>query len=417
MSSTPGPLTGWLAHRLVRLITLVHATLLALPRRRVRRPAPDEPVRLLLTGMFHSEAWLAAHLGPLVASPRCGCVAVVAGAYVPELPKVEWVRPAPVLVRLVGGTGARLFTFALRAVRDRPHVVGGFHLLVNGLVAVALARLVGARSLVFNVGGTAEVDGGGRGGENRLFSLMPGPDATVERRLLRALDAADFLVTMGTGAKRSFEQRGVRASVHVIGGGIDASRFAPPDPSSKPEFDLVLVGRLAPIKRVDLFLDAVALVSARRPGTRAVVVGDGPLRASLEERARRPDLAPVVTFAGRQTDVAAWLRRARVFVLTSDSEGLPLSAVEAMMCGLPVVAPAVGDLPDIVEEGVNGHLVAGREAEAFARPLLALVSDEDARRRASAAAVAKAGRYAVPEAARLWDPLLDEVGRAKEGVA
>ena len=179
----------------------------------------------------------------------------------------------------------------------------------------------------------------------------------------------------------------------------------------------MLVGRLAPIKRVDLFLDAVALVSARRPGTRAVVVGDGPLRASLEERARRPDLAPVVTFAGRQTDVASWLRRARVFVLTSDSEGLPLSAVEAMMCGLPVVAPAVGDLPDIVEEGVNGHLVAGREAEAFARPLLALVSDEDARRRASAAAVAKAGRYAVPEAARLWDPLLDEVGRAKKGVA
>ena len=87
------------------------------------------------------------------------------------------------------------------------------------------------------------------------------------------------------------------------------------------------------------------------------------------------------------------------------------------MCGLPVVAPAVGDLPDIVEEGANGHLVAGREAEAFAGPLLALVSDEDARRRAAAAAVAKARRYAVEEAARLWDPLLDEVGREKESVA
>jgi len=417
VSSTRGALTGWTAHRLVRIITAAHVALLALPRRRVRRPAAGEPVRLLLTGMFHSEAWLAAHLGPLVASPRCGRVVVVAGAHVPSLPNVEWVRPSPALVRLLGATGARLVTFAVRSVRDRPHVVGGFHLLLNGLVAVALARLVGARSLVFNVGGTAEVDGGGRGGENRLFSLVPGPDGRVERRLLRALDAADFLVTMGTGAKRSFEQRGVRASVHVIGGGIDASRFTPPDPASTPEFDLVLVGRLAPIKRVDLFLDAVALVSARRPGTRAVVVGDGPMRGSLEERAGRPDLGSAVTFAGRQTDVASWLRRARVFVLTSDSEGLPLSAVEAMMCGLPVVAPAVGDLSDLVEEGVNGHLVAGRGAEDFARPLLELISDEETRRRAGAAAVAKAKRYAVADAARLWDPLLDEVGGATGRVA
>ena len=417
MSARGGRLTGWLAHRAVRFVTAAHGVALALPRRKVRSPSGDEPVRLLLTGTFHSEAWVAAHLAPLVASPLCGRVVVVANDPVPSLAKVEWSRPSPRLVRAMGRTAARLATFAWLAFRSRPHIVGGFHLLLNGLLAIALARVVRARSLFFCVGGTAEVDGGGLYGENRLFGLMPGPDALVERRLLQAVDAADFVVVMGTGAERSFRARGVRAAIHVIGGGLDPERFSPPSAGAKAEFDLILVGRLAPIKRVDLFLAAVALAAVRRPGMRAVVVGEGPLRAALEEQAARLDLRERVVFAGRQQDVAGWLRRSRVFVLTSDSEGLPLSAVEAMLCGLPVVAPAVGDLADLVEEGVTGHLIAKREADAFVGPLLTLLDDEERRRKAGAAAMARAGRYTIGNASRLWDELLGEARREPRRLA
>ena len=154
-------LTGWLAHRAVRLLTAAHGFVLLLPRRRARRPSGEEPVRLLLTGTFHSEAWVTAHLGPLVASRGCGRVIVVANDPVPPLAKVEWVRPSPLLVRSIGRTAARLLTFVWRSLRTRPHVVGGFHLLLNGLLAIALARFAGARSLFFCVGGTAEVDEGG----------------------------------------------------------------------------------------------------------------------------------------------------------------------------------------------------------------------------------------------------------------
>jgi glycosyltransferase involved in cell wall biosynthesis len=391
------------------MITAAHGALLRLPRWPPRRASGAAPVRLLLTGTFHSEAWLTAHLAPLTASPLCGRVVVVANDPVPSLPKVEWVRPARPLVRVLGRTAARFVSFAVESLRGRPHLVGGFHLLLNGLLAIAVARLTGARSLFFNVGGTAEVDEGGRHGENRLFGLMSGPDPVVERRLLRAVDACDVMVTMGRSAAESLRRRGVRTSIHVIGGGLDPERFAPDPGESVPEFDLVLVGRLAPVKRVDLFLEAVARVAARRPETRAVVVGDGPLRPALEAQARELGLQDVVLFAGRQTDVASWLRRSRVFVLTSDSEALPLSAMEAMMCGLPVVAPAVGDLAELVEDGTNGHLVRGREPEAFAEPLLRLLTDEAWRRRAGGAASARADRYTVENASRLWDSLLAEM--------
>jgi glycosyltransferase involved in cell wall biosynthesis len=321
---------------------------------------------------------------------------------------VEWVRPSGLATRWLGRTGARLASFVWRALRGGHDIVGGFHLLINGLLAIAVARLVGVRSLYFCVGGPAELDEGGIHGENRLFGLMLGPDRLVERRLLRAVDAADIVVVMGTASRQGLLERGVRAAIHVNGGGIDLSRFEPAPPEARRDFDLIFVGRLAPIKRVDIFLEAVALVARVYPTARAAVVGDGALRGELEEWALRLGLGSTVLFAGRQEDVSGWLRRSRVLVLTSESEGLPLSAIEGMMCGLPVVAPAVGDLADLVEEGVSGHLVRGREPEAFARPMLELLGDGERLLRASRHAHVAALRYTVDEAARRWDHLLSE---------
>jgi glycosyltransferase involved in cell wall biosynthesis len=395
-----------LAHRAVRLLTAAQSAFLRLPRRPARAAAGGEGLDVLLTGTFHSDGWLRAHLAPLAASKACDRVRVVSNDPVPRLDKVEWVRPSPRAARLFGRAPTRLAVFVREALLRRPHVVGAFHLLLNGLVTVALARLVGARSLYFCVGGTAEVDEGGRHGENRLFSLVPGPDPLVERRLLCAVQAADLVVTMGTGARRSFEARGVRTTICVNGGGIDATRFEPPPPGARPDFDFVFVGRLVPIKQVDLFLAALAIVAEERPAARAAIVGDGPLRPALEREAARLGLTDRVCFAGRQEQVADWLRRSRVFVLTSQSEGLPLSAIEAMTCGLPVVAPRVGDLADLVTEGVNGHLIGDRRPESFAAAMTELTADEIRWRAASSEARRSAARYTIPEAVARWDVAL-----------
>jgi glycosyltransferase involved in cell wall biosynthesis len=379
-----------------------------------RRPARDASgVDVLLTGTFHSENWVRAHLEPLVGANLCRRVRFVSLTPLPPIPGTEWVEPPRWLQRVVGGVPARLAVFLVLALRDRPHVVGGFHLLLNGLAAILAGRLSGAASLYFSVGGPEEMRDGGLWAENRLFSLIGSPSPRIERQLVAAACAADQIVTMGRGAARYFAARGAAHPPVVIAGAIDPTAYA--GDSSPRDIDLLLVGRLVPVKRIDLFLDAVALLRPERSGLRAVVVGDGELREALRQRAAAQGLDGVVEWAGQQRDVRPYLRRARVFCLTSDSEGLALSLMEAAMCGVPAVVSHVGDLGDLVSEGVNGYLVAERSAKAFADRMLELLADEGRRARFAAAARDAAKAYETLAVSRLWDELLGRLTAAPAG--
>ena len=378
---------------------------------RRRRAADAEGYRVLLTGTFQSENWAAAHLRPLARASRCASITVVSVTPVPDIDKVRVVAPAAWLVRLLGSVPARLVTFAWIALITRPHIVGGFHLLLNGLLAALLAPLAGARALYFCVGGPAEILGGGINGENRLFGRLETPDAQVERRLLQAVAAFDVVITMGSGAAQFLRDRGIRTALHVHPGGLESPTT--PRNGLPAASDVLFVGRLAPIKRVDLFLEVVARVRAAMPEVRATIVGNGVLRGALEERARELELGHNVTFVGHQRDVSPWLAGARVFVLTSESEGLSLALLEAMQHGLPAVVPRVGDLGDAVEHGVNGYLVGGRTPEAFASRIAELLGDPDRRAQFGAAARQAAARFEMRAAVSRWDEIL---GRIVHGV-
>jgi glycosyltransferase involved in cell wall biosynthesis len=390
----------------LRALTAVAASAVRIAERwgPVMRNPDRGPVEVLLTGTFHSDNWVAAHLRPLAAARLCERVRMVSARPVPLLDKVETVAPPRWLCRLLGTVPARLVTFLWVGLRTRPQVVGGFHLLMNGFAALLLARLTGARAVYICVGGPGEVVGGGIRSESRLFGRLEAPDGVLERRLLAAVRSFDLVITMGTSAARFFRDHGVTAPLHVLPGAVDGARFcASPAP---PETDLVFVGRLVPLKRVDIFLRAVAHARAARPDLTATIVGDGPLREELERLSRDLGLAGHVLFVGRQTAVEDWLRRARVFVLTSDSEGLSLSLVEALRCGLPAVVARVGDLEDVVADGVNGYLVAERSPEAFARRILDLVGDPARRARFAEAALRSAARFDAESQGRLWDVAL-----------
>ncbi|MCC7462936.1 MAG: glycosyltransferase [Gammaproteobacteria bacterium] len=396
---------NWPVRILVRTFMWAHAgltTLFTLLGPRPRAPGPEGWV-VLVTGTFYSDNWINAHVRPLAASRRTAIVHVVATYPVPPGDKIRLHAPPRWLVRLAGAVVARLLTFLWLGLRLRPHLVGGFHLLFNGLVAATLARLVGARSLYFCVGGPAEVQHGGLQSENRLFEKLGAPDPLVERQLIRAARRVDLIVTMGSSGRRFFCEQGA-AVVVTISGGLDAALYAPQP--QQPELDVIFVGRLAPIKRVDLFIGAIALARRRLPAIRAVIVGDGPERSALEAQARELDVHDCVQFAGHQKQIAPWLKRARLFMLCSDSEGLSLALMEAMLCGLPALVPAVGDLGDLVRDGENGYLVVERTPDAYAARLVELLGDAARLRRFGAAARHLAEPYEFQACTARWDAIL-----------
>lgn len=380
-------------------------------------PATRQPPgaqHVLLTGTFHSDNWIRAHLGPLAAARSCGRITMVATTPVPSVDKVVAVYPPRWLRRLIGEIPARLLTFAVVAVHSRPDVVGGFHLLINGLVALLMARLTGARAWYFCVGGLTELRDGGVWGENRYFARLRTPDAAVERALLRAVSSFDLVVTMGRGAAEDLVRLGAAGPQFVvIGGGV--ADFGPPDPERPREFDLILVARLVPIKRIELLIDSIAVLRRARPDITAVIVGDGPLRAELAARAQHQGVADVVTFAGHQDDVRPWLRRSRVFVLVSRSEGLALSMMEAMIEGLPAVVSNVGDLKDLVEHGRNGYLVDDATPAAFAAILDDLLRDRGYREFAAAARSAALTHASVATATAKWDAAMQTAPPPRAG--
>jgi glycosyltransferase involved in cell wall biosynthesis len=135
---------------------------------------------------------------------------------------------------------------------------------------------------------------------------------------------------------------------------------------------LICVGRLAAVKNLALLLRALALLRVGCPGATLEIVGDGPERSSLEALAVELRIQAAVQFSGYRSDIAERMADADVFVLSSDSEGIPMAILEAMAAALPVVATRVGGVPDTVQDGVTGLLVDKGDAAALAAALAQL---------------------------------------------
>lgn len=140
---------------------------------------------------------------------------------------------------------------------------------------------------------------------------------------------------------------------------------------------MLTVARLVWFKGLDTLIDALPDVVASHKSARLAIVGDGELRDDLEAQVVRLGLKGHVIFTGERDDVPDLLAAADLFVLPSVSEGLPISLLEAMASSLPIVATDVGGIPELVVEGVNGHLTKAGDAPAMSRALLSLLDDPD----------------------------------------
>jgi glycosyltransferase involved in cell wall biosynthesis len=202
-------------------------------------------------------------------------------------------------------------------------------------------------------------------------------------RYIADLQQADALIADGWAARALPAMIG--RPVDNVTKGVDIQTFTPEGNNlrAKNRLDgmrvVLCVSRLVPIKNLPMLLSAIAIARSADPRVRLVVVGEGSMQLELEARARQLGIGDAVRFTGYvpQADTAGWYRSANVFALSSDFDNSPNVVLEAMACGLPIVATDVGGLPDYVTPPDNGLLTPRGDAAALAAALLSLLSDPE----------------------------------------
>lgn len=275
-----------------------------------------------------------------------------------------------------------LFLAAFRLVRrERIGVIHAHWIIPQGLVAVLLKKLFfrQVRVILTAHGGDLHANMGGLG-----------------RRILQwTMREADALAVVSEDMRQIAIRLGMpEERVVVASMGVDTRAFSPPA-ATEERGGLLFVGRLAEKKGVTYLLDAFAKVLPAFPGVRLTIVGDGPLRGTLEAQAQALGLQGAVSFVGARppAEVPAFFRQAAVFVMPSvvaesgDQEGLGLVAAESLATGCPVVAHDLPAIRDLVKDGQTGLMVPPKDTEALASAIRQLLSDP-----ARAASLAASGR-------------------------
>jgi glycosyltransferase involved in cell wall biosynthesis len=168
---------------------------------------------------------------------------------------------------------------------------------------------------------------------------------------------------------------------------IERAQVYPRPAREEGRFIVGSIGRLTPQKGYTYLLQAIPQVRAALPGTELWLIGDGELRAELEEQARRLGIADAVRFLGRQNDVLAWLRQMDLFVLPSLWEGFAMVIMESMAAGIPVLATDIAGTRDMVQTAQNGWLVPPANPAALADQIITALRDPAGRERMTANAL------------------------------
>ena len=196
---------------------------------------------------------------------------------------------------------------------------------------------------------------------------------------------------------------------------LTANRQQPRAKSQEPNTKLTLgvVSRLEPIKGMDLVVPAFAEVLGAHPEVRLLVVGDGSLRASMEEQAAQLACADHIRFVGRQPqeELAQWYRQMDIVLMPSRSEGFGLTAIEAMASGCVVVASDVGGLPEVVRDGICGLLHRTEDVTDMVEKICFLIGDEALYDRLQAQSLVEVEKYSFERYAALMNDLYNKLGR------
>ena len=281
---------------------------------------------------------------------------------------------------------------------SRPDVVH-LHNPTPAIYAAPAARMAGVPSVV----------------STRHSQVAPPRRVVAELKYAVAAACCDWIAGICDAAVknlRSIHSIPARKIVRVYNGAEPLRRVAKEDWPAKNGFTLLYAGRLAPVKNHALLLNAFHAALGSMPELRLWMVGDGSERVALENLAGQLGIAAQVTFWGQQLDVAPFFSAADAFIMSSHSEGLPMSLLQAFSLGLPAIVTDVGGMAEVVRLAQAGFTVT--DAAGMAAAILRLAGDAAEQEQLSKnAEAAFHERFTLPAMAAAYMDLYRETPRAR----
>lgn len=276
----------------------------------------------------------------------------------------------------------------IAAARNRAQIVHCHEMLSPMSIGLASRALFGTR-LVINP------HRGGYLGD--VWKLQQRRKLTGSLRMAWARQQGDAFISVSKEITAEMTGAGIaEEKIHFIPYALDTQHFRPAAPEERAalraKFGLdgaltaCFTGRLVEEKGLDVLIQAWQELARRQPQARLLIIGDGSQRQKLEAQAAAAGLSHLVRFTGPVADTAPYLQACDLYVQPSFTEGLPISMLEAMACGLPVLATRVGGASDLLVDRQNGRLTRPHDAAALYEPLDEMIASPAERARYGAQA-------------------------------
>jgi len=240
--------------------------------------------------------------------------------------------------------------------------------------------------------------------------------ALESKLLFTFIKNADIVITRGPLTKQILADRKIEPQIIFTPPNVFDFDKIPVLEGSSKIYDLIFVGSLERYKRLDLLLEALRIVKTeyKLADVKLAIVGDGSLRGSLQQLAGEYGIVENISFLGSQKDVYSYLYQSKVFIMTSEAEGLPMAMIEAMSCGLPCIVPDDSDITSVAVDNYNALVVPVGDTGAFASRIHRLLTDESLLRKLSANAQSirreKRGEYSLENITGIWKQILHQIG-------
>jgi glycosyltransferase involved in cell wall biosynthesis len=366
----------------------------------------------ILVTMGLSDRTVLSHIYPLSLADEVNNIFIVRNTKGPEIEKVKYYCPPKWSLRFLPLT--YVFKFLLLiflSIKKNVSFIHSYLLFPHGYLALFAAKLTRKKAGVSLLAGPVEFYSFGGSPIGKYAYTKPLPKLhMIGKFSQKIINFFDIIVTAGSFSRNFLLDKGIAANkvtiIPYFVFGKDLKQI-----NTEKKYDLIYVGRLVKVKHIEniLYISEKLIHFYSFMKLKVAIVGDGPCSNELKNISEQLNIKTNIDFLGHVEDVGLFFSKSKLSIITSERETGPFSAIESMMCGVPVISSACGDtVNDIVTNGYNGHLIKNHGSiEDFAKQIRDLLKNPSKIDTYSENAIKTAQKIKIDKTTSEWKDVLD----------